>query len=495
VISAPIPNANRSGAAQARDFLSRRWIELSVGLYLGLRVWSFAGVAGHASSFPDTFDYEQTAGKPLWSLEFWTWFKPWGTPLLWKLLPGTTSTVAPIAQWLISVAAWLALAAAVYRTLERRAVKRGGLVLVLGLSLVPAVAVWDGALLSESLNLSLAALLVAAMLMLLHEPGWLWAVGAIAAALLLAGTRATNGYLAPFLLLPTAAAIAGQTRRIALVVAAAALVIAALAYSTSNVRQWQVPLGEIVAGRVLRNPGELRYFQQRGMPLTPTLARDIYANRSPLERFEAAPALQAFLPWFNSRARGVYFDYLVSHPSSTLGDPIRDLPGMVSPSSSLTDLQALPLRIYAAKGYRDALPGTLDRVLYPSNAGLLLGWAIAVAALAVALFELRRRTWLVSTVLIASTLPHAVVIWTGDDASIGRHALLLAVYLRLALILLSVQLLDAYLVDRREAARQLEVEPAGSGVSTGSSALHGNTIQQSVRLQTYSHWTTERGFS
>ena len=31
--------------------------------------------------------------------------------------------------------------------------------------------------------------------------------------------------------------------------------------------------------------------------------------------------------------------------------------------------------------------------------------------------------------------------------------------------------------------------------STGSWALHGKTIQRSVRLHTYSHWTLERGFS
>src|SRR5689334_3865686 len=105
--------------------------------YVGLRLFSFVDIAGHASSFPDTVDYRQTQGLSPFGLDFWTWYKPWGTPLLWKLLPGSTSTSAPIAQWLISVAAWLVLALAVYRTLENRAVKLLGFGIVLAFSLVP----------------------------------------------------------------------------------------------------------------------------------------------------------------------------------------------------------------------------------------------------------------------------------------------------------------------------------------------------------------------
>ena len=64
-------------ASAGRYLISKRWPEVAaVALYVALRVWSFVGVAGHASSFPDTFDYEQTASKPILSMDFWTWFKP-----------------------------------------------------------------------------------------------------------------------------------------------------------------------------------------------------------------------------------------------------------------------------------------------------------------------------------------------------------------------------------------------------------------------------------
>jgi hypothetical protein len=429
---------------------AHRW-PIAIGVaYVALRIWSFAGVAGHASTFPDTGDYLQTERLSLTSLGFWTWYKPWGTPLLWKLVPGTESTTVPIVQWLLSVAAWLILAVALYRTLERREVKLAGFAVVLAFSLVPAVAVWDGALLSESLTISLGALTVAAMLLVVRRPTWATAAILLVLTLWLAGTRATNGYLAPFLLVPVALVVAGRSRRVAILVAGGAVAIAAFTYVTANSRQWQVPLAEIIGLRVLHNPDELRYFTARGMPVYAGLEQDIFASRSPLEGFERAPSLHPFLPWFNSRARGTYAGYLLSNLGSTLGDPIRNVGGMVSPSSSTTDLQALPVRFYQAPGYRDALPAPFRALFYVSSPAFLLGWAVAVLVIAAGfgLSGLCRRTWWISILLIASTLPHAIIVWTGDDTSLGRHALLLAVFLRLGLIVLTVQLVDAVTVGR-----------------------------------------------
>jgi hypothetical protein len=116
---------------------------------------------------------------------------------------------------------------------------------------------------------------------------------------------------------------------------------------------------------------------------------------------------------------------------------------MVSPSNSVTDLQGLPLAFYAPRGYRDPLPGFISRILYHPSAALLLAWAVAATVMAAGLVRLRRWTWIVPVILLASTFPHAVIVWTGDDTSIGRHAVLLAVYLRLGLILFTLQLMDA----------------------------------------------------
>ena len=72
----------------------------------------------------------------------------------------------------------------------------------------------------------------------------------------------------------------------------------------------------------------------------------------------------------------------------------------------------------------------------------------AAALIAAGLVPIRRYTWVVPVILLASALPHAIIVWTGDSTAIGRHALLLAVYLRTALVLLTLQLVDAILVSR-----------------------------------------------
>jgi hypothetical protein len=47
--------------------------------------------------------------------------------------------------------------------------------------------------------------------------------------------------------------------------------------------------------------------------------------------------------------------------------------------------------------------------------------------------------------------------------------------------MLALYVVDAFLAARAAEQRQTDVVPAGSGVSTGSSALHGKPTQRSVR--------------
>ena len=435
------------------------WLVVGTGVYLGLRLWSFVGIAGHASSFTDTSEYERVERMSVFSLDFWTWYKPWGSALLWKVLPGATSTSAPVGQEIISVAAWLFLAFVMFRTLERRAVKYVGFSLVLAFSLVPAIAVWDGALLSESLSVSLGALLVGTMLLVAESPSWPRVAALLVAAFLLANTRSSNGYLTPFLLIPLAVAAAWRAsagrraRWPAVAVAVGSLAIAGFTQVSVNVRQWEVSFGEIVAGRILHSPSATAYFIAHGMPYRPSLEQQLWnaEHRLPntyyMERYETDPTLTWFFPWFNARFRSVYAGYLLSHPSQALVDPMRDLPSLVSASPSTHDLQGLPVGIYAAQGYRDALPGWLARVLYPSSWRLLLALSVAVLVLllGLAVNGIGRRVWLVPAIMLLSTLPHAAIIWDGSATSLGRHALLLAIYVRLGLILASVYVVDGFL--------------------------------------------------
>jgi hypothetical protein len=136
-----------------------------------LRLLAFNGVVGKKPPvYPDTMDYERVAHLPVWSWAFYSSWKPWLLPLLYKLLPGSTQSVVPGAQWLISVVSWLVLALVVASFVENRGVRIATLAGMLGFSLVPLVDQWDGALLSESLSLSATALLLAAMLPFVRKP-------------------------------------------------------------------------------------------------------------------------------------------------------------------------------------------------------------------------------------------------------------------------------------------------------------------------------------
>ena len=80
---------------------------LLVGAYLAARVWQASGSVPLYTR--DSVDYERIARLPL-SSTFASEVKPWGLPLLYKLLPGELAIVAPIAQLLLSIGAWLVLA-------------------------------------------------------------------------------------------------------------------------------------------------------------------------------------------------------------------------------------------------------------------------------------------------------------------------------------------------------------------------------------------------
>jgi len=93
-----------------------------------------------------------------------------GRALFYKLLPGDVSVVAPIAQLGLSIVAWIVLAFAFARCFERTLVRWIASVSILAFSSCALVAQWDDVILSESLSLSLYALVLAAALEVARAP-------------------------------------------------------------------------------------------------------------------------------------------------------------------------------------------------------------------------------------------------------------------------------------------------------------------------------------
>src|SRR5262249_336007 len=131
------------------------WI---VAIYVVTRVVMF--VLTPVLTTPDTPSYAHTPS--LLDIDFWAGFRPWATPLLYKLVP--EGDAQGVVQSAISTASWVALALVTARSLRTPRLGPFAAALVLFFSLSGWIVAWDTLLLSESLTLSgLAAGLAAWM--------------------------------------------------------------------------------------------------------------------------------------------------------------------------------------------------------------------------------------------------------------------------------------------------------------------------------------------
>jgi hypothetical protein len=466
-------------------------------VFVGLRVWSYWDVFGRPGTvYPDTQVYEQMTSMSMLNGDFWAGkaLKTPGLALFWKVLPGSTVVSASYAQWLLAVASWLVLATVVATTLRGRRFPLVGFAVVLAFALTPLVAQWDGVLLTESISISVTVLLLAALILVLTRPSWWTVAFVLVTAVGGALARDQSSVFQLMLIVPVAVVVAWRrSRRVVGLALSTGAVLVFLGSTVSvNHRGNEIGMGENVAVRVLLDPPTLRYFQAHGMPVIPNMYWALVLNRFPPQRFYEAPELASFRRWANDRGTSVYLGWLATHPDASLGEPLRNLDRIVAPEAKLPE----GLDFFAPVGYSNALPKPLRSLLYPQTGWLVVVWMCiaGVLALLAALQGYGRRAWLVPALVLVSTIPMGIFIWNADAAGRERHVLPVGLFGRLAMWMLALYVVDAFLA-ARAAERQALAEPAGSGASTGSSALQGKTIQRSVRLQTYSDRTTERGFS
>src|SRR5262249_50398165 len=147
-------------------------------------------------------------------------------------------------------------AAIVAASIRNRALKPVAFGTVLAFSLSAEITEWDGAILSESLSVSLLALLVGGWLWLLERPAWrqVALVAVVGAAWALA--RESDAYV-ELTLVPVLAVAAGfgyATRQLAVVAIATLLVFGANQISVDASRRWERPFLNVIAQRILPRP-------------------------------------------------------------------------------------------------------------------------------------------------------------------------------------------------------------------------------------------------
>ena len=144
--------------------------------------------------------------------------RPFTVPLFYKLVGNVPRAVATF-QFLFSVACWGVLAVLVARAVQVSLLKPIAFLIVLLFSLSDQIIMWDSFLLSESIALSLMALLVASGVWLLE--GWHWgkALFLVVVAFLWTFTRDTNPWV---ILMLAALLIVSQPRSLRCILMAAA---------------------------------------------------------------------------------------------------------------------------------------------------------------------------------------------------------------------------------------------------------------------------------
>lgn len=423
--------------------------------YSGLRIVNFTAVDG-VREFPDTKTY---VGKASWRL--WSWGKRFGplgristwvlngrpltVPLFYKLA-GNSPHQNSRFQLFFSIACWTLLALAVVGRVEFPLLKPVAFLIVLLFSLSDEIIMWDKLLLSESISVSLLALFVAGWLWLTKNPSWLKILFTTAVAFFWVFSRDTNAWVILIVAgLLTVSGIINATHRRYLVLAAAFAIIF-VASETSNQWQgrWRQPFMNVIGRRILPDAEATAYLAQLGMPVTPELMRlsGHYAwdrNRA----FFKDPALEDFRNWLNRHGKSSYVRFLLAHPSRTAQDPLRNAEVIIAPK----------LDHYRAAGFYPIVSGALAELIYAKDwalfwlwtSGLIVGLSLTVA------LRTGNTILVVPLVLILLTYPHAVIIWHGDAAEVGRHALQVGVHFRLGLWLLIIYLLDIVFLAKKRA--------------------------------------------
>lgn len=419
------PPEERPSLGAERWWTGRPW--LAVGLAIGLVAVRVLAVIGlHPYVYVDSGEYAvlDFSGRAR---------RPWATPFLYWLVPGDDRWVI-VGQAVVGGLCWAVLGLAVAAWFREPRVRWGATGAVVALGLTTSITNWDTAVLSESLALSLTALVVAAWLNLSRRPTW------AAAGLVVAGTLPwlfVRQSLLPvaWLVVGVAVAAAIVTRRRGgawrhLAGLAVALVLLTGLASVSYSRNQEVVrqnLTVIVANRVAPDPGRLTWFREHGMPVPASGDLDPGALADD----------PAFGRWVGGEGRGTYARYLITHPWYTLTEPLDDL---VSVRRSYGDEPVEQSTMLSpGDGYgsaRPVVPEVVEQVLFqPGGTGTVIAALAAVLGLSLVRRHRRDRRWAVALALVGVSLASLVVGWHGATPELGRLAILAAVALRFGLIL------------------------------------------------------------
>ncbi len=436
----PVPRrSRRAGIVTAATVLA---VVAGIGVFAWFRIWQAR--AGDPLIWQDSLQYQSLGNQPLFSHWVWAGDRPPVIPLLWKASGDGPTFV--LVQTLVSVVAWSALAIVVARLVRPRWAQLLAGALVLGFAATRPITQWDRSVLSESLSLSVLALLFAATILWALRPTIVRSVALVLVALVFAGTRDTQIWVIALVAVAFGASALWRGLRVdvrsarpALVVAAGLVFVVVGTATSSMVSHRDVRnVQQALAVRVFPYPSRIEWFADHGMPQAARLARLARATpgadgHPPVVAIGLDdPEFQPLAHWLRTDAARTYVAWLVLHPGTVLKEPL------VRPERTFNNADG-HLSFYAAVDRTDA--PLLTTVLYPAWPWVLAGAIVAVVGGRWS-GQWRRTAWAGVALLGALGLAHMLVAWHGDGMEATRHAGVGNVQVRLGVLILLVMLLD-----------------------------------------------------
>ncbi len=423
--------------------------------------------------FYDTYAYTYVASSPFYSQDFWAGGRPLTVPLIYKLAGywqiGTEARVnATNFQFVLAILCWITLGLVIKRIINLPTLKPLGLAIVLGFGLSTDISQWDRTLLSESVSISLFALLVAVWLIAII----VWQTPSLAflynfITLLVSSTtffwsftRDSNMYLVlglGFLMLGGLFFRAIRQHMAYKQYAGMILILFGIFLAQNHAmdvkgmkwnnvdtgdKGWMINLQNVLGQRILPNSERTAFFVQNGMPVDANVMRFAGKFAGSLDwAWYKDPKMAPNLAWLRKYGKITYLKFLLSNFPEVAREPLTHLASIFSP-----DLQEYvsPKDDFHAKNLLNGWVAKLTAILYPKQLRILiLGIGSLFGIATILIFRGKASaTWLVPYALLLLVYPMIFITWHGDAVEIGRHSLLVAIQLRLAGWLLLLFFLD-----------------------------------------------------
>lgn len=407
-------------------------------IYLFLQFRSYLAVR-EAILIGDSWSYLQGASLEISDPNFFSERRPWAILLFYKLL-GSSQALIEIFQLSISTVAWLFLAWKFIASIKNDWIKIAGFVVILGFSLSPTVQVWNHAVLSESLSISVMILIIALFIGLAQKWEWRALFFLMLYFVLWMSFREANAYIA--LMVAIVLAVIGFTRRTLRVYWLLSLLIGVTFLGNYQLSaayalpRWALPLAEVVTKRILPDQEYLDFFASNGMPVNAELMAfsGRWANSDGFAIVNSVE-LAKFEKWLYTEGRHVYVKFLLAHPGYVIESPLENIEVLLADDF----FEGVPV-----PEYTPALPKIVNEILYPERYFQLYLWLSIFASGFIFGFSLRenKRVYWVVLLLLLLTIPHLYLVWHGDALNVARHAVIANIQFHIGIWSLIILYLD-----------------------------------------------------